>query len=77
MTSQVPAYVDSDVVKALVEDKSKVPGKDYLIIDVRDDDYMVAFFSSAHPKVDAARPSRTMKTTWQNKARIPNIQTAH
>ncbi|KAF9363378.1 hypothetical protein BGX34_004285 [Mortierella sp. NVP85] len=40
MTSQVPAYVDSDIVKALVEDKSKIPGKDYLIIDVRDDDYV-------------------------------------
>ncbi|KAG0200668.1 hypothetical protein BGX28_006325 [Mortierella sp. GBA30] len=38
-THQQPAYVDSDVVKTLLEDKTKVPGKDYLIIDVRDVDY--------------------------------------
>ncbi|KAF9567454.1 hypothetical protein EC968_003255 [Mortierella alpina] len=35
-----PEFVDSDVVKAFVEDKTKVPGKDYLIVDVRDDDYV-------------------------------------
>ncbi|KAF9113874.1 hypothetical protein BGX27_000630 [Mortierella sp. AM989] len=35
---QQPTYIDSEVLKALVEDKSKVPGKDYLVIDVRDDD---------------------------------------
>ncbi|KAK3836957.1 MAG: Rhodanese-like protein [Linnemannia elongata] len=35
-----PTFVDGDVVKDLLEDKSKVPGKDYLIIDVRDSDYI-------------------------------------
>ncbi|KAF9354872.1 hypothetical protein BGX26_007257 [Mortierella sp. AD094] len=35
---QQPAYVDSEVLKALIEDKSKIPGKDYLVIDVRDED---------------------------------------
>ncbi|KAF9982539.1 hypothetical protein BGZ75_005982 [Mortierella antarctica] len=39
-THQQPEFVDSDVVKAFVEDKTKVPGKDYLIVDVRDDDYV-------------------------------------
>ncbi|KAG0283215.1 hypothetical protein BGZ96_012409 [Linnemannia gamsii] len=34
-----PTFVDGNVVKDLLEDKSKVPGKDYLIIDVRDSDY--------------------------------------
>ncbi|KAG0252269.1 hypothetical protein BG011_007084 [Mortierella polycephala] len=38
-THQQPQYVDSDVLKALVEDKTKVPGKDYLVVDVRDEDY--------------------------------------
>ncbi|KAK3847828.1 MAG: Rhodanese-like domain-containing protein [Linnemannia gamsii] len=28
-----PTFVDGDVVKELLEDKSKVPGKDYLIVD--------------------------------------------
>ncbi|GJJ78858.1 hypothetical protein EMPS_11217 [Entomortierella parvispora] len=36
---QQPTYVDSKVLKALLEDKSKIPGKDYLVIDVRDVDY--------------------------------------
>ncbi|KAF9150466.1 hypothetical protein BG015_007731 [Linnemannia schmuckeri] len=35
-----PTFVDGDVVKDLLEDKSKVPGKDYLVIDVRDSDYI-------------------------------------
>ncbi|KAF9136716.1 hypothetical protein BGX30_010930 [Mortierella sp. GBA39] len=35
-----PAFVDGAVVKDILEDKSKVPGKDYLIIDVRDSDYI-------------------------------------
>ncbi|KAG0378902.1 hypothetical protein BGX24_002457 [Mortierella sp. AD032] len=35
-----PTFVDGDVVKELLEDKSKVPGKDYLIVDVRDSDYI-------------------------------------
>ncbi|KAI8354508.1 Rhodanese-like domain-containing protein [Mortierella sp. GBAus27b] len=40
MSAPQPVYVDSDVVKELIEDKSKIPGKDYLVIDVRDDDYV-------------------------------------
>ncbi|KAF9578192.1 hypothetical protein BGW38_006143 [Lunasporangiospora selenospora] len=39
-TSKQPVYVDSEVLKALIEDKSKVPGKDYLVVDVRDSDYI-------------------------------------
>jgi len=38
---QQPTYVDSKVLKALLEDKSKIPGKDYLVIDVRDTDFVV------------------------------------
>ncbi|KAF9180487.1 hypothetical protein BGZ50_006181 [Haplosporangium sp. Z 11] len=38
-THQQPQFVDSDVLKALVEDKTKIPGKDYLVVDVRDTDY--------------------------------------
>ncbi|KAF9969781.1 hypothetical protein BGZ73_007697 [Actinomortierella ambigua] len=38
--SKVPEYVDSDVVEKLVLDKTKIPGKDYLVIDVRDEDYV-------------------------------------
>ncbi|KAG0054151.1 hypothetical protein BGZ83_011847 [Gryganskiella cystojenkinii] len=37
---QQPAYVDSKVLKILLEDKSKVPGRDYLVVDVRDSDYI-------------------------------------
>src|SRR5690242_2406445 len=37
-----PTFVDGHVVKDLLEDKSKVPGKDYLVIDVRDSDYIVS-----------------------------------
>ncbi|KAI1314824.1 hypothetical protein EDD11_001649 [Mortierella claussenii] len=37
-THQEPTYVNSEVLKALLEDKSKVAGKDYLVIDVRDED---------------------------------------
>ncbi|KAG0353525.1 Rhodanese-like domain-containing protein [Gamsiella multidivaricata] len=37
-TPPLPAFVDSEVLKALIEDKTKVPGKDYLVIDVRDED---------------------------------------
>ncbi|KAF9180512.1 hypothetical protein BGZ51_006169 [Haplosporangium sp. Z 767] len=38
-TAEQPQFVDSDVLKALVEDKTKIPGKDYLVVDVRDTDY--------------------------------------
>ncbi|KAF9200940.1 hypothetical protein BGZ49_008838 [Haplosporangium sp. Z 27] len=37
---QQPTYVDSEILKALIEDKSKIPGKDYLVIDVRDEDHV-------------------------------------
>ncbi|KAF9129649.1 hypothetical protein BGW39_003974 [Mortierella sp. 14UC] len=39
-TYKAPTFVDGNVVKELLEDKSKVPGKDYLIVDVRDSDYI-------------------------------------
>ncbi|KAF9925393.1 hypothetical protein FBU30_004807 [Linnemannia zychae] len=39
-TYKRPEYIDGEVVKELLEDKSKVSGKDYLIIDVRDSDYV-------------------------------------
>ncbi|KAF9099115.1 hypothetical protein BGX29_007289 [Mortierella sp. GBA35] len=35
-----PTFVDSEVVRTLLEDKTKVAGKDYLVIDVRDVDYI-------------------------------------
>ncbi|KAF9160621.1 hypothetical protein DFQ26_005314 [Actinomortierella ambigua] len=35
---KAPEYVDSTVVEKLVLDKTKIPGKDYLVIDVRDAD---------------------------------------
>ncbi|KAF8983089.1 hypothetical protein BGZ46_010908 [Entomortierella lignicola] len=38
LSHQQPTYVDPEVLKALIEDKSKIPGKDYLVIDVRDED---------------------------------------
>ncbi|KAF9308214.1 hypothetical protein BG003_011436 [Podila horticola] len=40
MAAQQPTYVDSHVLEELVKDKTKVPRKDYLIIDVRDADYI-------------------------------------
>lgn len=44
-----PTYVESKVLKTLIEDKSKIPGKDYLVIDVRDVDYVVRlkYFSAS------------------------------
>lgn len=38
-------YIEHNELKALIKDKTKVPGKDYLVIDVRDDDYEVSFFN--------------------------------
>ncbi|KAF9437916.1 hypothetical protein BGZ76_010546 [Entomortierella beljakovae] len=35
---QMPVYVDSEILETLIEDKTKIPGKDYLVIDVRDED---------------------------------------
>ncbi|KAF9281833.1 hypothetical protein BGZ74_002264 [Mortierella antarctica] len=40
MVAQQPTYVDSHVLEELLKDKTKVPRKDYLIIDVRDADYI-------------------------------------
>ncbi|KAG0348811.1 hypothetical protein BG004_004070 [Podila humilis] len=37
---QQPTFVDANVVEELVKDKTKIPRKDYLIIDVRDADYI-------------------------------------
>ncbi|RHZ62401.1 hypothetical protein Glove_340g14 [Diversispora epigaea] len=32
-------HINHDELKDLIKDKSKIPGKDYLVVDVRDDDY--------------------------------------
>ncbi|KAF9217635.1 hypothetical protein CPC16_005716 [Podila verticillata] len=40
MAAQQPTFVDSHVLEELLNDKTKVPRKDYLIIDVRDADYI-------------------------------------
>ncbi|KAG0093838.1 hypothetical protein BGZ93_006586 [Podila epicladia] len=40
MSAHKPTYVDSPVLEELLKDKTKVPRKDYLIIDVRDADYI-------------------------------------
>ncbi|KAF9898648.1 hypothetical protein BX616_003772 [Lobosporangium transversale] len=37
-THQKPEFVEQEALKTLLEDKTKVPGKDYLVIDVRDED---------------------------------------
>lgn len=39
--SSIPVYAEAEEVKALVRDTTKVPGKDYVIVDVRGDDYKV------------------------------------
>jgi len=38
--STSPNYVECDDVAVLVRDKTKIPGKDYLIVDVRGDDFI-------------------------------------
>ncbi|KAJ1823110.1 Cdc25 phosphatase Ibp1 [Coemansia sp. RSA 2599] len=35
----VPAYISADDLAKLVRDSSKIPGTDYVVIDVRDEDY--------------------------------------
>ncbi|CAG8522346.1 7814_t:CDS:2, partial [Acaulospora colombiana] len=35
-----PERIDKKVLVDLMKDKSKVPGVDYLVVDVRDDDYV-------------------------------------
>lgn len=37
--SYMAPYIESDQLVALLRDKTKVPGKDYVIIDVRDKDF--------------------------------------
>lgn len=37
----VPVYAESEEVVELVRDSSKQPGIDYVIVDVRGDDYKV------------------------------------
>lgn len=68
--SQQPVYVDSEVVKTLIEDKSKIPGKDYLVIDVRDDDYVVTFAhrSFARPPIpkNVAKTQACIQLTLNN-----------
>ncbi|CAG8574451.1 13567_t:CDS:2 [Ambispora gerdemannii] len=34
-----PEFVDAEELAKLIKDKSKVPGKDYVVIDVREDDF--------------------------------------
>jgi hypothetical protein len=36
-------FIKSNELKNLIKDKTKIAGKDYLIIDVRDEDYVVIF----------------------------------
>ncbi|KAF9169349.1 hypothetical protein BGX21_010151 [Mortierella sp. AD011] len=31
-------YVEPEILKVIIQDKSKIPGKDYIVIDVRDED---------------------------------------
>jgi Cdc25 family phosphatase len=39
--SIVPVYAEPEEIVALIRDASKKPGKDYVIVDVRGDDYNV------------------------------------
>jgi len=59
MAAQQPTYVDSHILEELVKDKTKVPRKDYLIIDVRDADYIV----SRHQEIVLQRPRPTFENT--------------
>lgn len=47
--SYVAPYIESDQLVTLLRDKTKVPGKDYVIIDVRDKD----FYASIQPPIDS------------------------
>jgi hypothetical protein len=38
-----------EVAEGYVQDKNKMPGKDYLIIDVRGDDFPVIYYSTYYP----------------------------
>ena len=35
-------FVDAENLAELIKDPTKEPGKDYLVVDVRDDDYVVS-----------------------------------
>lgn len=39
--SVVPVYAEPEELVDLIRDDSKKPGKDYIIVDVRDNDYNV------------------------------------
>ena len=41
--SYIAPYIESEDVVKLIRDSSKLPGKDYLIVDVRDNDFRVSF----------------------------------
>lgn len=45
--SNTPTYAEPEEVMALVRDPNKIAGKDYVIIDVRGDDYIVSLHSTA------------------------------
>ncbi|CAG8747573.1 13006_t:CDS:2 [Cetraspora pellucida] len=34
-----PSYIQAEELRDIIKNKTKIPGKDYLIVDVRDDDY--------------------------------------
>lgn len=40
----VPVFAEPEELYDLVLDKTKQPGKDYAIVDVRDSDYIVKLF---------------------------------
>lgn len=44
--SNTPTYAEPEEVMALVRDPNKIAGKDYVIIDVRGDDYIVSLHST-------------------------------
>ncbi|KAF0382310.1 Rhodanese-like protein [Gigaspora margarita] len=34
-----PSYIKAEELREIIKNKTKVPGKDYLVVDVRDEDY--------------------------------------
>lgn len=60
MAAQQPTYVDSHILEELVKDKTKVPRKDYLIIDVRDADYIVSRHQEIVLQHAHVQPSKTL-----------------
>jgi len=70
MSSGPPPYVDSSEVVALLRDKTKTPGKDFVIVDVREVDFKYGNIPSAiniHAADMLEAPEKQLDKILENK----------